>query len=245
MYTDPVDLKKLKFIFLAIEKYTMQQYKNWKDIEVLEVGCGKGGITLPLTLLGCHVRAFDINVNEVKYLKDKLAKKKLDNCVVTVDNGYTFYDGKTYDIVIASEVFEHVSEPSKLIENIKKRMYKSSYLILTIPNGYGPWEIKNRLNFLKIIKKWNWLRHNFGKQTYIKGNGDAHCQFYTRKNILELFSKHSFELLNFGKSDSFLTVFPHFRKTTFLGYIDIMIADALPYWMASGWYFIFQLESKD
>ena len=54
-YTDPVDIKKLKFIFSAIERYAHLRSKQFEDLRVLEVGCGRGGITFPLASLGCQV----------------------------------------------------------------------------------------------------------------------------------------------------------------------------------------------
>lgn len=145
-YTDPVDIKKLKFIFSAIERYAHLRSKQFEDLRVLEVGCGRGGITFPLASLGCQVRAFDIDTNSVEHIQAQISQNRIENLIVTVDSGYTFDDGIGYDVIIASEVFEHVLEPSTLAANITRRMMEASYLVVTIPNGYGPWELKNRVN---------------------------------------------------------------------------------------------------
>jgi SAM-dependent methyltransferase len=165
-----------------------------------------------------------------------------DNLSVTVGNGYTFDDGRVYDVVVASEVFEHVLEPSRLAENITRRMAEGSYVVVTTPNGYGPWELKNRIDPCTYLRRWNSLRRLLGKTPYIKGGGVDHCQFYTKGRLLELFSSASLELVDSGKSDSFLTVFTPLRRNALLGRLDTRLADILPYWMASGWYFVFQLR---
>lgn len=247
-YTTPVKIKKLRFIYSAIEKYVNTRGKEFEKLHILEVACGKGGITYPLVSLGCEVTAFDINENDVEFLQAQIDKRSVTSrsrVTVTVDNGYTFDDGKDYDIVVASEVFEHVLEPSRLAGNITRRMIEGSYLIVTTPNGYGPWELKNRIDIRSHLSKWNALRNLLGKSPYIKGTGGDHCQFYTKGRLLNLFSSFSLRLIGFAKSDAFLPIFPQLRRSTLLGNIDINLADILPYWLASGWFFIFELQQSN
>lgn len=227
-------------------KYANIKKKDVKDLRILEVGCGKGGITFPLVSLGCKVRAFDIDETSVAYVRSQIVTNKIKNLTVTVESGYTFDDGNTYDIVIASEVFEHVLKPSMLAENITKRMNEGSYLIVTIPNGYGPWELVNRINPIQLFKKMNWLRGLFGKSLYIKGSGPDHCQFYTKNRLIKLFSDFSLEPIGLAASDSFCAIFSlvQLRSVT-LENIDTKLADILPYCFASGWYFNFEMKKKD
>lgn len=196
--------------------------------------------------MGCKVRAFDIDETSVAYVRSKIVTNKIKSLTVTVESGYTFDDGNTYDVVIASEVFEHVLKPSMLAGNITKRMNEGSYLIVTIPNGYGPWELANRFNPISYFKKVNWLRSLFGKSLYIKGSGPDHCQFYTKNRLIKLFSDFSLELTGFAKSDSFLAIFRFgsIRSVT-LQNIDVKLADILPYSFASGWFFVFEMKKKN
>lgn len=241
-YTNTVDVKKLRFVFSALERCSFQTGVDIESLQVLEVACGRGGITLPLASLGCQVTAFDIDEEAVGYLQGQVNQGSADNLSVTVGNGYTFDDGRVYDVVVASEVFEHVLEPSRLAENITRRMAEGSYLVVTTPNGYGPWELKNRIDPRTYLRRWNSLRRLLGKTPYIKGGGAHHCQFYTKGRLLELLSSASLELVDSAKSDSFLTVLTPLRRNALLGRLDTRLADILPYWMASGWYFVFQLR---
>lgn len=244
-YTGSGPMKKLRFIYSAIEKYANSRGKDLEKIQILEVGCGKGGITLPLASLGCKVTAFDIDKNVVEFLQKQLNKKAVGNVTILIDNGYTFNDGKEYDIVIASEVFEHVLDPSSFAGNIIRRMAIGSYLIVTTPNGYGPWELKNRIDIRTQLAKWNVLRRLFSRPPYIKVEGGDHCQFYTKGRLLNLFSTFSLQLIDFAKSDLFLPMITPLRKNMLLGNLDIKLADILPYWLASGWYFIFELQRSN
>jgi len=233
--------KKLRFIFSAINSYASLKRKRLEDINILEIACGRGGITFPLASLGCKVKAFDINESCVEYVQNRIDHDKISNLTVTVDDGYTFVDGETYDIVVASEVFEHVLEPKRLAKNTTRSMAQDSYLIVTTQNGYGPWELMNHVNPVYYLRKWNWLRRLLGKSPYVKGSSWGHVQFYSRYRLMKLFSIFHFKLINFAKSDSLLSMFSPVISSLF-GNIDIMLADILPSWLANGWYFLFELD---
>lgn len=242
-YHHPVDIKKLRFIFSAIDDYRKSKHLDFRDLRILEVACGRGGITLPLASLGCLVTAFDIDNDSIGYLEDLLRDKRIENVNVSVDDGYTFDDHNSYDIAVASEVFEHLLDPLAFAKNISRRMDNGSHLIVTTPNGFGPWELKNHINPINRLRKWNVLRRLRNKPPYVKGAGHDHCQFYTRRRLESMFATMSFRTLRFAKSDSFLVVLPFARRSALLGRMDVTLADYLPYWLASGWYFVFELQS--
>jgi len=240
-YTRLVDLKKLRFIFLAIRKYAFKHLTDLNKLMILEVACGKGGITLPLGSLGCYVRAFDINEKDIHLLKTKVNLEKIQNVIVSVDDGYAFEDGKYYDIIIASEVLEHVPDPVRFIENISKRLRKGGYFIITVPNGFGPWELVNQ--FAGRLYHCNSIRRILGKAPYFKIPGAEHIQFYRRSQLLFFLSQFSLGLVGFSNSDSFFAVFGLFNKPSKkLEQIDIALADLLPHWCASGWYLLLKKE---
>lgn len=231
--------KKLEFIYKTIEKYSQENNKAIKRLDILEVGCGEGGITIPLSSLGCNIRAFDVDERTIANISKHLNNnKKINNIKVSVGDGYTFDDKAKYDIIIASEVFEHVTEPLKLASNIKKRMNANSQIIVTTPNGYGPWEIRNRL-FIYPLTRNNSIRKLFHKPGYVEGSSHEHCQFFTKNELMNLFFQLNFKLKAFQKSDSIFAALPMGRR---MGKLDIKIADILPSCLASGWYFSFELK---
>jgi 2-polyprenyl-3-methyl-5-hydroxy-6-metoxy-1,4-benzoquinol methylase len=253
-YTKPVGIKKLKFIFAAIERYTRKRKRTLEELQVLEIGHGKGGLTFPLVSLGCQVRALDINERAVEYMKSQIHQKGIDNLVVSKDDGCTFDGGMTYDVIIASEVFEHVPNPTDLAENIVGKMNERAYLIVTTPNGYGLRELSKRFNPVQVLRKINWLRHLLGKSPYAQFRSKrnamedgqvnemfpwGHCQFYTKRRLLRLFSRFSLRLVGFGNSDSFLAAWG--PTDGLVGMIDVKLADWLPHWLATGWYFVFEM----
>ena len=239
-YTRVVDRKKLDFIFEAIMNYVDKSNTHLEDLSILEVGCEKGGITLPLTSMGCTIKAIDIDESSVDFLKKTIKEKNIENLVVEHRDAITLEEKDRYDIVIASEVFEHLIFPNQLSCKISGIAREGAYLIVTTPNGYGPWELKNRINPMMYIRRNNKIRKIFKKEPYIKGSGNNHCQYYTRKRLVEMFESDFFVLRKMSCSDSFITIFKALSNNSLLSEIDVKMADMLPFWLASGWYFLFE-----
>lgn len=243
-YSAPVDLKKLRFIYQAIEQHVTSKNVSVKDLRILEVACGNGGITLPLASLGCTVRAFDIDIEEVLLIERGASKKGFTNLTVTVDDAYTFQDGNLYDIVIMAEVIYALPDLDRLLSNISSLMHDGACLIVTMPNGYGPWQIKRHLDPFTYLRKSNFLRKVMGKPSYKFSSDADSAHYFTKKQVLKLFHSYSQHFLSMRNSDSILGPFGTLRNSPYAGSLDIKLADLLPHWASSGWYFSFQKNSN-
>ncbi|MBN2071492.1 MAG: class I SAM-dependent methyltransferase [Candidatus Krumholzibacteriota bacterium] len=223
-------------------------------MKILEFGCGSGGITLPLASLGCQVKAIDISSYALDLINNNMDGYSFDNLSVIQADACVFNDRIKYDVVVASEVFEHVDDPEALTRSIVARMNDRSILIVTIPNGYGIKEFKTRISPHTVLlkwhsnyyfRKWKWLRKVMNKEQCEQGIGSVHCQYFTMRGFLQIMETCNLHLIEYAKMDSLLTVLgPVYRKSAFLGNLDIKMADALPSWLASGWYFVFSLNYK-
>jgi 2-polyprenyl-3-methyl-5-hydroxy-6-metoxy-1,4-benzoquinol methylase len=92
-YRSPVNVKRLRFIYSAIEP----------GMEVLELGCGNGGLIEPLARAGHTVVACDIQPAQIPGVE------------FVVADALTLDLGRTFDAVIMSEVIEHVTDPAQLL----------------------------------------------------------------------------------------------------------------------------------
>ena len=236
-YTDPVDIKKLRFVFSAIAGYCEDDGRTAEGLSILEVACGIGGVTLPLATLGGRVRALDIDGDDVAELEMRAQALGIDNIEVTVEDALTYDDEVRYDVVVASEVFEHLVEPEKLVEAIARYVAPGGLLLVTTPNGYGPWEMWNAFKLLP--RRWNWLRRLVGKPRH-DGAGREHEQRYTHARLKKLFAAGGFRPTMFSNSDFIFTLFRPLRRSRFFGTIDTRLGDVVPHWMASGWYMAFR-----
>jgi SAM-dependent methyltransferase len=243
-YTEPVDLKKLRFVHAALSRRAARLDRPLHELRILEIACGVGGITLSMAAMGACVRAIDIDESDAGELKREAQLRGLENLVVTVEDALLFDEPDRYDVVVASEVFEHVPDSDRLADVIRRHTAPDGILIVTTPNGYGPWEISQGLNPWYAVRRWNWLRKLAGREPYVSGAGRDHCHRFTRTRLVELFEVASFDLIDFAMSDFVFTIFSPLRRNRFFGRIDTRMADSLPHWMASGWYMVFEYRPK-
>lgn len=227
-YKRKVDLKKLKFIYNAIKDYCEISSTSCNALKILEVGCGDGSITLPLSAFGGSVTSFDIDDNLVAGVKKEIDKRNISNVDLTRENAYYFSSKESFNIIVVSEVLEHLTHPEKVVANMKAHLIKGGYCIVTVPNGYGPWEMSN-----KVKKVFSPRR---GRESEC---GHQHVQFFTMSRIVGLFSDNGLELSRFGKSDVLTGVSDVVARTPVIANGDVLLADLLPSWLVSGWYFVF------
>lgn len=133
--------KRLRFIIWAIETLRISQGKSTADLTILDVGCGTGiMITLPLASIGYRITGVDIDEASVEAARgvNPYANVAFRHCNVDA----LVAVGERYDVVIASEVVEHLPEPAAFLRTLRTLLTRGGVLILTTPNGYGwlEWE---------------------------------------------------------------------------------------------------------
>jgi 2-polyprenyl-3-methyl-5-hydroxy-6-metoxy-1,4-benzoquinol methylase len=235
-YTHPVDIKKLRFVYDEVTAL-VPEGGGTEGLRILEVGCGVGGITLPLGTLGAEVTGIDLDAGDVAELRDRSSRMDLPNVAVFVGDAYAFESEERFDVAVASEVFEHLETPGRLATVLANHLRSGGMLLVTTPNGYGPWE---QVNSLKLIpRRWGWLRKLMGKPLH-DGGGREHEQRYTRGALETLFASAGFRLLRWRNSDFVLTISRRMRASATFGGLDCKLGDVVPHWMASGWYASFK-----
>jgi hypothetical protein len=119
-------------------------------------------------------------------------------------------------------------------------------MIVTVPNGYGPWQLSVKVEHKlgRLISQnaqlGSLFRDDVCVQSVNAGEGSVHVQFFTRKQLHQIFLRARFRIIASGSSDFIANVTP-FRvlisKSKLLCRIDFALADMLPSVVASGWYF--------
>jgi SAM-dependent methyltransferase len=240
-YSSVVGRKKLRFIYAAVHRYARQRKKRADCLRVLEIGCGTGSIVFPLAKLGCTVDAYDINPLRVEEVRERADTEKIENVSVSVAPGEDLNVSAPYDIVILSEVLQYAPDTRAMIRRCRAAMTKDSHLIVTIPNGYGPWELKNRLSLFRCLRvsRWGWLRSLLGKAPFVELPWEKRLHFFTWEQFTALMTKESFQCEDSASSDFILPVLPLLGRVAFLAQLDAAAADLLPRRLASGWFFVF------
>lgn len=110
--------------------------------KVLDVGCGTGRVALTLANRGFEVDAIDIEPKVIQIAKDIASSLKLQ-CSFDIGD-FTkeeFVKPNYYDLVICSEVIEHVQNYQLVIDNINRTLKSGGILILTTPHGPNQFSI--------------------------------------------------------------------------------------------------------
>jgi SAM-dependent methyltransferase len=110
---------------------------------ILEVGCGTGSrILLPLRAWGYSVYGIDVDESSIEYGRKLMRRSGLDPDILILGDVGDL--DEQFDAVILSEVCEHLSdvEISALLGSVHARLRPGGRLLVTVPNGYGWYELE-------------------------------------------------------------------------------------------------------
>jgi len=123
------------FVAKAIIK-TVRELPNYPDLSILDLSCGRGEILSVLAGDGCRVRGTHYRSDDYKLTyksgPDFLAGLTIDENVDLTKS--LNYANESFDVVILSEVIEHLPNYITVIFEAGRILLKGGHLILTIPN---------------------------------------------------------------------------------------------------------------
>jgi 2-polyprenyl-3-methyl-5-hydroxy-6-metoxy-1,4-benzoquinol methylase len=109
--------------------------ENKQKLRILDIGCGNGSLSNLIAQHGYEVVGVEESESGVQ-----LAQDTFPNCKFVQGSIYNLpyaEIGDNFDIVIASEVIEHLFFPRELVVNAQKFLKPNGRLILTTPyHGY-------------------------------------------------------------------------------------------------------------
>jgi len=114
--------------------------KNTAQTKILDIGCADGSFANFLAHKGFNVYGIDISEEAIK--KASVFGIKASQC--DIEQGLKFKDNY-FDIIIASEIIEHLYDTDYFLEEIKRVTKKYGYLFISTPNLAS---LKNRVRLL-------------------------------------------------------------------------------------------------
>ena len=248
----------IKFIEMERERLNLD---SASDLHILDVGCGTGvNITIPLAARGYSLVGIDSDRPSIE-LGRYIAREYSTKVEFSDSNLEMDHLADSFHCIICSEVLEHLDRPELLVRQMKSILKNNGLLLVTVPNGYGYFEMESFIEHLfpklnpitdklqkNLIKKLGGeelkVRHELEMTPeYTKftrttlSSGQEHVQRFTEHRIKELLNNEGFSILEF-------------RNRTFLagnilgnlvrdwdGFLrwNADGADHLPPWACSGW----------
>jgi len=178
--------------------------KDGRKVKVLDVGCGETAgfkfleekallAGVPLANLEYH--AVDNNPAIEPLLKDT----KIIFHLFDIMNMEQLFEKESFDVIVASEIIEHVVETDRFINILKSLLKPDGYIYLTTPN-LASWHARLWLlfGFQPLATEVSCIRAEFGKGSilskYYHGNAITHIRVFTLKALLDFLKYHGFKV---------------------------------------------------
>lgn len=127
---------------------------------------------------GCKIWGIDNDPKSIPWAKNRLDKAILsdaDSLNLPLKNNY-------FDLIIFSNILEHLARPQKVLLNFRKYLKKKGYIIVALPNAV--WlPVRVRI----LFGRFNYTKYGILDRT--------HLRFFTFKTSKELIENAGFEIL--------------------------------------------------
>lgn len=154
-------------------------------VKILDAGCGNGAIAGRLAKLGYQVTGIDLSEDGIVIARKAYPKVRFEVASV-YDDLHAIIDEEV-DVVISSEVIEHLYYPQRYLENMASIIRPGGIIILTTPyHGY----LKNLA--LSLFNYWD--KHH--TVDWIGG----HIKFFSEKTISKMLRGSGFTEICFNNS---------------------------------------------
>jgi 2-polyprenyl-3-methyl-5-hydroxy-6-metoxy-1,4-benzoquinol methylase len=98
-------------------------------LSILDVGCGDGVISEPILKMGNYVTSVELPTIATLALKCRVP------AVVAGDAEQLAFASESFDIILASEVVEHLWNPASFFDEAYRTLKANGYLIMETPEG--------------------------------------------------------------------------------------------------------------
>lgn len=159
-----------------------------KKSDILDIGCGVGTVDLYLAAKGKNVTGIEISKNALQVARKNAKLLGLDKKTKFLLGDFTTtFLGKKFDLIICSEVLEHLREDKGVVEKIYKLLKKHGLGIISTPSKNAP------LYKLGLLS-------GFDREV-------GHLRRYTQEELTLLFENIGFKIVHSAKTEGILRNF--------------------------------------
>jgi 2-polyprenyl-3-methyl-5-hydroxy-6-metoxy-1,4-benzoquinol methylase len=235
--------KKLLFLIEHVKREVEAKGK----VRLLDFGCGNGSaVSQYLMLPGVEYYGVDIHEPSLEYARKHFGGPDRH----FVDRVPT---DAAFDLLVYSDNLEHLDHPDEILCEHVKFLASGGKVLGAIPNGFGPFEIENRIDRrLSLQSRVDKLIRKIKSAPVADepaapyNHESGHLQFFTQGSLRNVLAKAGLEITEFRKgafvgaplSDRLLL-----RRGPFVRW-NVRIADFLPRSWVSTWYFVAQRRAS-
>ncbi len=146
---------------------------------ILDVGCGYGGLGRNLRAQGM-AQVFGVEINPEAGAQ--LAGVYTDYWIGDVEQVILPDDIKDFDCIVFADVLEHLRDPWGTLTRYLQRLKPGGYMVASIPN------VRNIALLYNLVVRGQWRYEESGLLDR------THLRFFTRREILDLFSQAGLEI---------------------------------------------------
>jgi 2-polyprenyl-3-methyl-5-hydroxy-6-metoxy-1,4-benzoquinol methylase len=234
-----------------------RQQGSGASLRILDVGCGSGyAVTRFLGDPHDHVLGIDLFAPNIAYAKSHFERDGLKFELRTAESLAT--ESASFDVIVFADVLEHLANPGSVLAECRKLLADRGTLLITVPNGYGPFEFESALARIPILgkillKATDYFVAVLNKAGPFKGIWSStaaqlpsdlpynlesgHVQFFTRSRLRSLLSAAGFAVVG-TENISFLSgPFTNYLFGSWPAFCrwNAAVASSLPAFMTSAW----------
>ena len=139
------------------------------SLRVLDVGCGEGVIGKPIRKMGHYVVSIELPTIAA------IAHRCGVPSVVAGDAEHLTFASNSFDLVIASEVLEHLWNPHNFFDEAYRVLRANGYLLIETPEGKGSLLYDDHKNYFTVerLKQMLGTRFTLCEVERLKATGCA------------------------------------------------------------------------
>lgn len=118
----------------SVLKWVIRHVRDPEGLTLMEIGCSAGFLLKRFRTQGMRVSGIEPNREAVEFARsvnglDQVECLMLENVQTT---------GRSFDVVILSQTFEHLADPLSSLSKIKNLVKEDGRLFIEVPNLYSP-----------------------------------------------------------------------------------------------------------
>ena len=189
-----------------------------QELQILEIGCGCGGLLSHLRSQGLNAIGVEINREKVERGQEIYGPQPIE----IVNSEVLPFEDNSFDIVLSFDVFEHIPDSDGHLQEVARVLKPGGYYLLQTPN-----RITN-----VVFETIRW-------KSFTSWRSD-HCSLHDYWGLNQRFTKNSFTKPQFYDipivTDFFKTKIKRYLGPIGLVLLKLVNPDKLPLWLRTNFY---------